>query len=120
MTTIYNVYSPKAEIIMTKSVEKSSEGGGRIFPKRTITPEELAQQEAEDEIFHQRCQAIFERVRPELIDKYYGWYIGVEPDSGEYFLEKDSIEAHKKVLAKYPNKDNFVFCLNESGATGRI
>ncbi len=59
-------------------------------------------------------------LRPELIDKYYGWYIGIEPDSGEYFLDEDSIEAHKKVLAKYPNKDNFVFCLNETGASGRI
>ena len=105
---------------MTESVEEPRKQHGRIFPKRITTPEELARQEAEDEIFHQRCQAIFERVRPELIDKYYGWYIGVEPDSGEYFIDKDSIEAHKKVLAKYPNKDNFVFRLNESGATGRI
>lgn len=120
MTTIYNVYSLKAEIIMAESVEKPRERHGRTFSQRTITPEELARQEALDEIFDQRCQAIFERVRPELIDKYYGWYIGIEPDSGEYFLDEDGVEAHKKVLAKYPNKDNFVFCLNETGASGRI
>jgi hypothetical protein len=109
MTTIYNVYSPKAEIIMAESVEKPRERHGRTFPKRTITPEELARQEALDEIFDQRCQAIFERLRPELIDKYYGWYIGIEPDTGEYFIETDSIEAHKKVLAKYQIKITLSF-----------
>ncbi|BAZ14052.1 hypothetical protein NIES4071_58920 [Calothrix sp. NIES-4071] len=105
---------------MTESTQEARTRHSKIFPKRAMTPEELARQEALDEIFHQRCREIFERVRPELIDKYYGWYIAVEPDSGEYLIDKDNIEAHKKALAKYPNADHCVFCLNESGATGRI
>lgn len=93
---------------------------GRIFPELTIAPEELARREAEDEIFYQRCRAIFERVRPEYIESNYGWYIAIEPDSGEYFLDQDNIQAHKKVLEKYPKAKNYVFCLNETGTTGRI
>ncbi|RUS97391.1 hypothetical protein DSM106972_084940 [Dulcicalothrix desertica PCC 7102] len=120
MTTIYIEYSTKGKIIMTESAQKPRARRGRIFPERTITPEELARQEAEGEIYHQRCLAIFERVRPELIDKYYGWYIAVEPDSGEYLIDQDKMQTHKKALEKYPNKDHFVFRLNETGATGRI
>lgn len=92
---------------------------GRLFPERTLSPEERARQKALDEIYNQRCRAIFERVRPELIDKYYGWYIAVEPDSGEYLIDKNLESAHS-TIEKYPNPNHCVFCLNETGATGRI
>jgi hypothetical protein len=55
-----------------------------------------------------------------LIKEHYGWYVGVEPDSGDYFIDADRMQAHKKVLEKYPNVDHFVYCLNETGTTGRI
>ena len=105
---------------MTQSTPKQPARRGRIFPERTLSPEELARRKAEREAFHRRCRAVFERVRPELIDKYYGWYIAVEPDSGDYFIDEDNITVHKKALEKYPNADHCVFCLNESGATGTI
>ncbi|GAA6614833.1 hypothetical protein [Scytonema sp. NUACC26] len=92
----------------------------RLFPERTLSPEELARRKAEREVFHKRCRAIFERVRSELIDKYYDWYIAVEPDSGDYFIDEDKEIAHKKALQKYPDAVHCVFCLNEIGATGRI
>ncbi|NMG07646.1 hypothetical protein [Brasilonema sp. UFV-L1] len=106
---------------MTESTsQKPERRRGRIFPERTLSPEELAKRKVEREAFHQRCRAIFERVRPELIDRHYGWYIAVEPDSGDYFIDEDNMQAHRKALQKYPNADHCVFCLNEDGATGRI
>lgn len=93
---------------------------GRIFPELTISPEELARREAEDEIFYQRCREIFERVRPEYMENHYGWYIAIEPNSGEYLIDKDRMQAHKKMLEKHPQARHFVFCVNETGATGTI
>ncbi|BAZ14055.1 hypothetical protein NIES4071_58950 [Calothrix sp. NIES-4071] len=105
---------------MTESTQKPRARRGRIFPERTLSPEELAKRKAEREAFHKRCRAIFEHVRPDLIDKHYGWYIAVEPDSGEFFIDKDIEVAHAKSIKKYPNARHCVFCLNETGATGRI
>lgn len=105
---------------MTESIHKPRARRGRIFPERTLSPEELARRKAEREAFHQRCGKIFDRVRPELIKEHYGWYIAIEPDSGDYFIDKDKELAHQKAIDKYPNIRHCVFCLNETGATGRI
>ena len=105
---------------MTQSTPKQPPRRGRIFLDRTLPPEELARRKADDEVFYQRCRAIFERVRPHLIEEHYGWYIAVEPDSGDYFVDEDKMPAHKKALEKYPNTRHCVFCLNETGTTGTI
>jgi hypothetical protein len=105
---------------MTQSTPKQPARRGRIFPERTLSPEELARRKAEDEAFYQRCRAIFERVRPELINEHYGWYIAIEPNSGDYFIDAENMQAHKKALEKYPNAEHCVFCVNETGTTGTI
>ena len=105
---------------MTESTAKQPARRGRIFPERTLSPEEVARRKAEDEVFYRRCRAIFERVRPNLIKEHYGWYIAVEPDSGDYLIDVDKMQAHKKSLEKYPNSRHCVFCLNETGTTGTI
>lgn len=105
---------------MTQSTPKSPTRRGRIFPEHTLSPEELAKCEAEREVFHKRCRAIFERVLPEYIENHYGWYIAVEPDSGDYFIDKDIEVASQKAREKHPNAVHCAFRLNETGATGRI
>ncbi|MEH1839215.1 MAG: hypothetical protein V7L20_10700 [Nostoc sp.] len=107
---------------MTESTAKQPARRGRIFPERTLPPEELARRKAEDEVFYRRCRAIFEHVRPDLIkeQEHYGWYIAVEPDSSDYLIDVDKMQAHKKALEKYPNSRHCVFCLNETGTTGTI
>ena len=105
---------------MTQSTPKQPPRRGRIFPDRTLPPEELAKRKVERQIFHQRCRAIFERVRPHLIEQHYGWYIAVEPNSGDYFVDEDIEVASKQAQKKHPNAVHCVFCLNETGATGRI
>lgn len=54
---------------------------GRIFPERTISPEERAKRQAEIKEFHPRGPVIFERLRLGLIEQYYNWSILIEPDS---------------------------------------
>ncbi|MEH1865778.1 MAG: hypothetical protein V7K69_12310 [Nostoc sp.] len=105
---------------MTESTAKQPARRGRIFPERTLPPEELARRKAEREAFHKLCRAIFERVRPEYIEKNYGWYIAVEPNSGDYFIDEDIEIASHKARTKYPNAVHCTFCLNETGATGTI
>jgi hypothetical protein len=115
------IKSIKKDAKMTESTSpKPARRRGRIFPEITIPPEELARRKAEDEAFFQRCRAIFERVRPEVINKHYGWYIAVEPDSGDYFIDEDKEVASMKARQKHPNAVHCMFCLNETGATGRI
>lgn len=105
---------------MTESQAKRTARRGRIFPELTIPSEELAQRKTEREAFHRRCRKIFEQVRPKFIDKHYGWYIAIEPESGDYFIDKDIEVTHRKALNKYPDITHCVFCLNEHGATGKI
>ncbi|MBN3892874.1 MAG: hypothetical protein HWQ43_28385 [Nostoc sp. JL31] len=105
---------------MAESTAKQPARRGRIFPERILPPEELARRKAEDEAFYQRCREIFERVRPDLIKEHYGWYIAVEPNSGDYLIDVDKMQAHKKSLEKYSNSRHCVFCLNETGTTGTI
>lgn len=105
---------------MTESAQKPRARRGRIFPERTLSPEELAKRRAANEAYHKRCSVIFDRVRPELIEQYYGWYIAIEPDSGEYLIDENLELAHTKALQKYPNIPHCVFRLSETGAVGRI
>lgn len=100
--------------------QKPARRRGRIFPDIIIPPEELARRRAEGEAFSRRCRAIFDRLLPELIDKYYGWYIAIEPDSGDYFIDADKEVVSLKARQKHPNVIHHLFGINETGATGTI
>lgn len=69
-----------------------------IFPELTISPEERARKEAENEAFYQRCVPNFELLRPNLIEKYYNWFIIIEPDTEDYFIAQDSMAALLQAL----------------------
>lgn len=105
---------------MTQQQPKRQARRGRIFPELTRSPEEQARKEAENEAFYQRCLPIFERLRPNLIEKYYNWFIVIEPDSEEYFIAQDSMAALLQALEKHPRSEFFTFRLNETGVCGRI
>jgi len=91
-----------------------------IFPWRRLSPEEKTRCHAEREELDRRCQVIFERDRPELIDEYYDWFIVIEPNSEEYFIEKDEMIAIEKACQKYPHTMCLMLRLNETGVCGRI
>ncbi|MEM7581455.1 MAG: hypothetical protein AAF316_16780 [Cyanobacteria bacterium P01_A01_bin.80] len=93
---------------------------GRIFPEIQWTEEQFAHKRAEREAFYQRCKPIFDKVKSELIETHYNWYIAVEPDSGEYFIDKDLEVASHQCRDKHPGKIHHTFRINETGACGTI
>ncbi|MDZ8050221.1 MAG: hypothetical protein RMX68_023850 [Aulosira sp. ZfuVER01] len=42
-----------------------------------------------------RARQIYERLHSELINSYSGWYVAIEPDSGDYFLNPDKTLAQQ-------------------------
>jgi hypothetical protein len=93
---------------------------GRIFPEIQWTSAQKAQHQAEREAFYQRCYLIFDRVRPELIATHYNWFIAIEPDSGEHFIERDLEVVSLQCRETHPGKLHYTFRINESGACGSI
>ncbi|WP_460202358.1 hypothetical protein [Scytonema sp. NUACC21] len=105
---------------MTQISNNRTPRRGRVFPERQLSPEEKARRQAEDEAFAQRCRLIFDRVQPELIKDHYDWFIVIEPDSGDYFIDPDETVARTKAGEKYPDKLRLIMRLNETGTCGRI
>jgi hypothetical protein len=93
---------------------------GRIFPEITWTPEQTARQHAERKAFFERCYPIFDRVKSELIATHYNWFIAIEPDSEEYFIDRDLEVASLQCREKHPGKLHYTFRINESGTCGSI
>ena len=92
---------------------------GRLFPERQRSPEELAQRKAEMQALMKRCDEIFEAAKPKLINDYYDWFMVIEPETGDYFIDKDDQVAEQKADEKYPNARCVVYCVNETGACYR-
>jgi hypothetical protein len=105
---------------MTESTPERVVRRGRIFPEIQWSEEEKAKHKARREAFYQRCWAIFEQLKPALLYKYYGWYIAIEPDSGDYVIDPDKEVASRKVREKYPHTIHHIFGINETGVSGRI
>ncbi|GAB1539715.1 hypothetical protein NUACC21_23820 [Scytonema sp. NUACC21] len=105
---------------MTEAKPTRTARRGRIFPEIQWTEEQIAQWRAEKQAFHQRCKVIFDRVQPELIKTHYNWYMVVEPESGDYFIDKDEITVMNMSRQKHPNAPFFLFRINETGVSGTI
>ena len=84
---------------------------GRIFPEFTIPPEELARREDEKNARCQKAHSFFEQVASELIDDHYNWFIIIEPNSGDYFIDPEEEVAIQKARQKYPSGWIVIFLL---------
>ena len=105
---------------MTQPTPNPNVRRGRVFPGIELSEEQKAEHRARREAFYQRCWPIFEQLKPEILDKYYGWYIAIEPDSGDYFIDEDKEVASRKAREKHPNVIHHLFGINETGVSGRI
>jgi len=97
----------------------------KFFPRKlnrqhTFSQKEIEQEQTKLKTFRERCQPIFEMLKPQFIETHYNWYLAIEPDSGEYFLAENDLEAGEYCRQKYPNAIPFVFRLNETGVCGTI
>lgn len=93
---------------------------GRVFPENQLSPEEKARRKTEDELFSQRCRMIFDKVKPELIEDHYNWFIVIEPESGDYFIEPDENVARQKAREQFGDTMRLMMRINETGACGKI
>lgn len=93
---------------------------GRIFPHIICSEEEKNRRKAEQQARFERCYPIFEKLRPELSEDHYNWYLTIEPETGEYFLDREHLSNLKQARQKYPNSIFYTFCINETGTCGRI
>ena len=93
---------------------------GRVFPEYNLPPEELARRQAEIDAFGMQCKVIWEQVCPELIKDHYNWFMMIEPESGDYFIDPDETVAEQKARTKYPRGMLGTFRINETGACGLI
>ena len=105
--------------IMTQSSSKTVRRG-RIFPDQQLSPKEKAKLEVEDAVFYQKCRQVFGRVQPQLIKDHYDWFIIIEPESGDYFIDQDEKIAKSQSSAKHPNQKCMIMRINETGTCGRI
>lgn len=106
---------------MTQITRRRVPLGSPLFPNRPpLSPEEIARRKAEDEVFAQRCREIFKRVYPELVTEHYNWYIHIEPESGDYFIDPDEEVSFQKARQKHPTARIMAKRLNETGTCGRI
>jgi hypothetical protein len=105
---------------MTETKQTRTVRRGRIFPEIQWTEEQKVQRQAEREALYQRALPIFEKLKPELIKTHYNWYITIEPDSSEYFINQDEIKGALEAREKYPNSKLHTFRINETGVCGTI
>jgi hypothetical protein len=105
---------------MTQSKPVRRRRPGRLFPEFTIPPEELARRKAEKEARVKRYKEIFAQVSPQLIKAHYNWFIVIEHNSGDYFIDVDEEVAVQKAREKHPTGMVGIMRLNETGTCGKI
>ncbi len=93
---------------------------GRLFPEIQWTEDTINLYRSDLETHHQRCRVVFEKLQPELIKSHYNWFMAVDSESGDYFVDKDEEIVTQMCLQKHPNAIPFIFVINETGVAGRI
>jgi hypothetical protein len=63
------------------------------------------------------ARQIYDRIRSELINSYSGWYVAIDPDSGDYFLNPDKALAQQQARQKHPARLICTFKLIATGAS---
>ncbi len=93
---------------------------GRLFPEFTIPPEELARRSAQKNARCAKARIHFDKIYSQLITDHENWFIIIEPNSGDYFIDPDEEVADKKARQKYPSGWLVTFRLNRTGTCGKI
>lgn len=105
---------------MTQSLPKSPRNRGRVFPQYNLPLEELARRQAEIDTFGMRCKLVWQKVCPQLMKDHYNWFITIEPESKDYFVDAAFRSAYQKARHKYPHTQLATFRINETGTCGSI
>ena len=102
--------------------KKTQQVRRRLLTERVLSDEEIARRKAARTLFGDRCRIVFEKLRPQLIEKHYNWFIAVDPDTEEYLIDPSLEGLVKKIRSRY--QDGLVklttYRINETGVCGRI
>lgn len=63
-----------------------------------------------------RSRFIYSRLKNELSSNYSGWYLAIEPDSGDYFLNASKAIAQQQARHQHPLRLICTFQLDATGA----
>ncbi|MBD2777983.1 hypothetical protein [Iningainema tapete] len=95
----------------------------RILPPSPIAAEEKIRRQEKQRALAMRCRAVFERLRPQLIESYYNWHIAIDPDSENYLIDPTLLGITQKIREAYGKTDKVkltIFRLNDTGTCGSI
>ncbi len=69
--------------------------------------------------FAEKGRAVYERLKEQLLPQYKGWFIAIDPETGDYALGRDPTEANQALRKRHPSK---VFYLMRVGyrAAGKL
>lgn len=87
---------------------------------RHLSSQTEIKQDSESEIRYQKALIIFNQLYPQLINRCFNWYLAINSDTNEYFLEQEYLKLFER-LRQQPQKGKMViFRVNETGICGRI
>lgn len=92
----------------------------RVLPGQTLPPEEIARRRAARAEFRTHCWVVFEKLRSQLIEEHYNWFIAFDPDSEEYLIDPSFEGIFDKLRESHLCGKGTIFRLNETGVCGRI
>jgi hypothetical protein len=70
-----------------------------------------------------KCQIVFDRVRPQLIDNHYNWHIAIDADTEQYLIDPTLMGITAQIKEIYREESTVkltIFRLNETGTCGRL
>jgi hypothetical protein len=95
----------------------------RIIQASTLVPEEVPHRQEQRHAFAIKCRAVFERLRPILIETHYNWHIAIDPETEQYLIDQTFLGITQKIHHTYGNTNEVkltIFRLNDTGTCGRL
>lgn len=95
----------------------------RILPPKPMPDDERARRQLRSSELARRCNVIFERLRPQLIETHYNWHIAIDPDTEQYIIDPTLKGITEKIVEAYGYSDEpklTIFRLNDTGCCGKI
>ncbi|MBD6616226.1 hypothetical protein FNW02_10360 [Komarekiella sp. 'clone 1'] len=95
----------------------------RILPASILATEEARHRQEQRDALAMRCRAIFERLRPTLLETHYNWHIAIDPETEHYLIDQTLLGITQKIRDAYGNTNEVkltIFRLNDTGTCGRL
>ncbi|MEA5504416.1 hypothetical protein VB735_15090 [Halotia wernerae UHCC 0503] len=94
----------------------------RILPPSAVMPEELNRRREQSHTLAMRCRVVFDRLREQLIETHYNWFVAIDPDSENYLIDPTLPGLTQQIRNSCgdANVKLTIFRLNDTGTCGRL